>query len=542
MLGLMMDTPLLVSALLRHAAVAHGEVEVVSREADGRQHRQSYRELERRCRRLANALGALGVQPGDRVATLAWNGHRHLEAIYAVAGMGAVCHTVNPRLFLEQIVYIINHADDRVVCFDGTLAPLVAELMPRCAGVRDWVLLADDDQAAAGLPRPVRVYEPLLAAATDDFDWPDLDEREACGLCYTSGTTGNPKGVLYSHRSSVLHALAAALPDAVSVSALDVVMPISPMFHVMAWGIPHYAPCMGAKLVLPGPKLDPESLYTLFEQEGVTVTAAVPTVWFGLLAWMRERKLRFGTLQRALIGGSACPRSVIDALQGEFGVQVVHGWGMTETSPIATTGRIKAKHRALSTNDRHALQTLQGRPLFGMELKVVGPDGLAQPWDGTSFGELLVRGPWVTSGYFRGEGGEVLRDGWFPTGDIATIDADGYVHITDRAKDLVKSGGEWISSIELENTAVAHPGVAEAAAIGVPHPKWTERPLLVVVRKAGATVTREELLAFYQGRVAKWCVPDDVVFVDALPHTATGKLLKASLREQYRGHVWPDPA
>ena len=539
MLGLMMQQPLLISAILQHANTSFPEVEIASRGADGAMHRYTYADLYRRCGQLANALHALGVKPGERIATLAWNNHRHLELIYAVGGMGAVCHTINPRLFLEQIVYIVNHAEDRYVCFDRSFIPLVTELAPRCPGVLAWVLLDDTLDGTQGVDAAVINYEGLVGTAPAPYAWPALDEHTACALCYTSGTTGNPKGVLYSNRSSVLHAMAAAMPDGVCVSAQDVLMPISPMFHVMAWAMPHYGPMCGAKLVLPGQRLDPESLHRLFEDEGVTATCAVPTVWFALVAYWRERKLKPTTLDRALIGGAACPRALIDTLQDEFDVHVVHGWGMTETSPIATTGRLKRTHLGLSKNQQHARQAKQGRPMFGVELKVVDDQGREQPRDGASVGELMIRGPWIASGYFKAEGEGVLRDGWFPTGDVAHIDADGYVQITDRAKDLVKSGGEWISSIELENTAVAHPAVAEAAVIGVPHEKWCERPLLLVVQRPGTTATREEVLAFFQGRVAKWSIPDDVVFVDALPHTATGKLLKTKLREQYREHAWP---
>ncbi len=537
MLGQMMQTPLLVSSVLRHAAAAHGDTAIVSRGPDGRDRHSTYAGLHRRACRLANALASLGVAPGERVATLAWNGHRHLELYYAVSGMGAVCHTVNPRLFPDQIAYIVAHAEDAVVCFDPAFASLVESLAPRCPGVRAWVLMADEaEMTDVAVPR-LLCYETLLAAASDDYAWPALDEHTASGLCYTSGTTGNPKGVLYSHRSTVLHAMAIALPDALGLSARDVVAPVSSMFHVMAWGLPYAATLVGSTLVLPGPKLDGASLFRLFEDARVTFSAAVPTVWLGLAAYMGQHGVRPTTLRRVLVGGAACPRSLIATMQDDFGVEVIHGWGMTETSPLGTVSRPTAKHDGLPPERRLDLQAKQGRVMFGVEARIVGADGADLPHDGVAFGELLVRGPWVCASYFMGEGGDALRDGAFPTGDVATIDPDGYVEITDRAKDVIKSGGEWISSIALENLAVAHPGIQEAAVIGVPHARWSERPLVVAVRKPGATVTAAELLAFYDGKVARWWRPDDVVFVDALPHTATGKLLKTQLRADFRDHL-----
>jgi fatty-acyl-CoA synthase len=536
MRGLMMDVPLLVSSLIRHADRCHGDTEIVTRTVEGPIHRTTYREAHRRARRLAAALSALGVRPGERVGTLAWNTFRHLEIYYAVSGMGAVCHTINPRLFPEQIAYIVNHAEDAVLCFDTTFAPLVEKLAPALTGVRRFVALAD--RAAGAIPR-LAAYEELLAGARDDFEWPELDERTASSLCYTSGTTGNPKGVLYEHRSTVLHSFASALPDALGLSAREVVLPVVPMFHVNAWGLPYACALTGAKLVLPGPRLDGAGLYELFETEGVTVSAGVPTVWMGLLAYLREQRLRFSTLRRVVVGGSAAAPSLIRAFQDEFGVQVLHAWGMTEMSPIGTAGTLKAKDLRRPAQEQLALQAKQGRAIYGVELKIVDAEGRDLPWDGKTSGELLVRGPWILNEYFKGEGGPPLRGGWFPTGDVATIDPDGYMQITDRSKDVIKSGGEWISSIDLENIAVAHPAVAEAAVVAARHPKWDERPLLLVVLRAGARPTREELLAFYDGKVARWWVPDDVVFVDQLPHTATGKLQKTKLREQYRDHRWP---
>ncbi len=534
MLGLMMNEPLLVSSLLEHADRNHPDTEVVSRTCEGAIHRYTYHDAHVRSRRLANALKRLGVAFGDRVGTLAWNGYRHFELYYAVSGMGAVIHTVNPRLFPEQIVYIVDHAQDRYVCFDLTFAPLVEKLAAACPRVEGWIAMTDRAHMPAIKVPKLLCYEELVEAERDDFAWPTFDENTAAGLCYTSGTTGNPKGVLFSHRSNVLHAYAISLPDVSNYSARSVVLPIVPMFHVNAWGIPYAGPMVGAKLVFPGPGLDPANLYDLFEREKVNRSSGVPTVWLNLIQYMREKKLRFSTLEKTVIGGAACPPAMLKTLQEEFGVQVFHGWGMTEMSPVGTVNTPKLKHDALGPEERFTLSLKQGRALPGVQMKIVDGDGHELPRDGVAFGELLVKGPWIVREYYRGEGGSILRDGWFPTGDVATIDPDGYMQITDRSKDVIKSGGEWISSIELENVAVGHPAVLEAAVIGVPHPKWNERPLLIVVKKPGAEVTREELLAFYQGKVAKWCIPDDVSFVEQLPHTATGKLSKLTLRQQFR--------
>jgi fatty-acyl-CoA synthase len=539
MRGLMMETPLLVSSIIRHAAVNHGDTEIVSQSADGTRHRYTYSDAYRRSCRLANALTSLGVEAGDTVGTLAWNGYRHFEAYYGISGLGSVCHTINPRLFQEQIVYIINHAEDKYVLFDTGFIKLVEEMAGRCAAVEGWIAMCDPDGMPDSPLPNMFCYEELVGAERDDFDWPLLDENQACGLCYTSGTTGHPKGVLYSHRSTVLHAMTAALPDAMDLSARDTVMPVSSMFHVMAWGLPYTAALVGARVVLPGPKLDPASLYRLFEEERVTMSGGVPTIWLGLIAYMQQNSLQLSSLKRVVVGGAACPRSVIATLEDDFGVEVVHAWGMTEMSPIGTLNRMKATHAELSSDQRHDLQMKQGRGVFGVEMKIVDGDGSDVPRDGKAFGDLMVRGPWICRSYHKQTDEEVLRDGWFSTGDVATIDADGYMQITDRSKDVIKSGGEWISSIELENLAVGHPAVQEAAVIGVPHPKWTERPLLLVVMKPGATVSREDLLGFYDGKVARWWVPDDVVFVDELPHTATGKVLKTSLRDTYRDYQLP---
>ena len=544
MQGLMMDVPLLISSLIRHADRHHGDTEIVSRLVEGGIHRSNYREVHRRARKLANALGALGVKKGHRVGTLAWNGYRHLEAFYGISGMGAVMHTINPRLFPEQITYIINHAEDSYLLFDLTFVPLIEKLAPMCKSVKGWIVMTDRAHMPQAGIRNLLCYEDLVNAQADDYEWPELDERTASSLCYTSGTTGNPKGVLYSHRSTVIHAYAAALPDALDVSARDVLLPVVPMFHANAWALPYSCALVGAKMVLPGFQLDGKSLYELFETERVTVSAGVPTVWLALLQYMGQNKLKFSTMNRTAIGGSACPPAMIKSFQEEYGVQVLHAWGMTEMSPIGTVNTFKSKHLNLPKEQKYAIQNKQGRTVYGVDIKIVDDDGKELPWDAKAFGNVLVRGPWISNGYFKGEGGDPMRKDekgmdWFPTGDVATIDPDGYMQITDRSKDVIKSGGEWISSIDLENAAVAHPAVAEAAVVGIRHPKWDERPLLIVVKKKDAQVTREELIKFFEGRVAKWWIPDDVVFVDQLPHTATGKLLKTKLREDYKDYKLP---
>jgi acyl-CoA synthetase (AMP-forming)/AMP-acid ligase II len=538
--GLMMDTPLLISDLIRHADRHHGAGEIVSKTVeDGALHRYSYRDAHRRARRLANALKALGVGMHDRLATLAWNGFRHFEIYYAVAGSGAVIHTINPRLFPDQIAYIGNHAEDQVVFFDLTFAPLVEKLAPQLKSVKHFVAMTD----AAHLPKNnipnLRCYEELIEQAAEEYEWPSFDERTAACLCYTSGTTGNPKGALYTHRSTILHAYAAALPDALNVSARDVILPVVPMFHVNAWGMPYSCALTGAKLVFPGQHLDGKSLHQLFEAEEVTMSAGVPTVWLGLLNYMKEQKLGFSTLKRVVIGGSACPPAMIRAFQDDFGVEVLHAWGMTEMSPLGTVTTFKRKHLKQSKEERYALQNKQGRAIYGVDFRVVDENGADLPWDGAAIGDLQVRGPWVIKSYFKGEGGDPLEKDahgarWFPTGDVVNIDAEGFIQITDRSKDVIKSGGEWISSIDLENIAVAHPAIAEAAVIGVKHPKWDERPIVVAVKKPGQEVSKEELLKFYEGKIAKWWMPEDVVFVSELPHTATGKLSKLTLRQQFK--------
>jgi len=539
MLGLMMRWPLTISSLIRHADQCHGDTEIVSRTIEGPIHRYTYRDAHTRARRLANALGRLGVVPGERVATLAWNGYRHFELYYAVSGVGAIIHTINPRLFHDQLAHIVNHAGDRLVFFDLTFLPLVEKLAPVCPSVTTWIALTDRAHMPSSSLK-LACYEELVGAERDDYRWPELDEETAAGLCYTSGTTGNPKGVLFSHRSTVLHAMAVCLPDAKGYSAQSVILPIVPMFHVNAWGIPYSAPLVGAKLVFPGAGLDGKSLYELFESEGVKSSAGVPTVWLGLIQYMKQNNLKFSTFEQTTIGGSACPAAMMRTLRDDFGVSVAHGWGMTEMSPVGTIGSPKAKHLRLSADERFALSLKQGRPLYGVEMKIVDAQGRELPRDGIATGDVMVKGPWVMRDYYRNDQSSPLSaDGWFPTGDVGSIDPDGYLQITDRSKDVIKSGGEWISSIELENVAIGHPGVVEAAVIGVFHPKWNERPLLLVVKKPGASLTRDEMLKFYEGKIAKWSTPDDVVFVDELPHTATGKLSKKALRETYKSHRLP---
>jgi 3-(methylthio)propionyl---CoA ligase len=539
MRGQMMDMPLLVSSLIEHADRNHGDVEIVSRTVEGPVHRTTYSEAHARSKRLAQALRRLGVKEGDRVGTLAWNGYRHYELYYGVSGMGAVMHTINPRLFPEQLAFIVGHAEDQHVFFDLTFAPLVEKLSPACKAVKGWVAMCDRGHVPQAKIPNLLCYEELLEREDGAYDWPIFDEWTAAGLCYTSGTTGNPKGVLYSHRSTVLHAYAASLPDIFHCSARSVILPVVPMFHVNAWGIPYFATMNGAKLVFPGAALDGKSLYELFESEKVTQTAGVPTVWLGLLAYMKQNGLRFSTLKMAVVGGSACPPAMIETFRDEYGVECRHAWGMTEMSPLGSMCTLKTKHLDLPREKKQELENKQGRTVYGVQMKIVDGEGKELPRDGKAFGDLLVRGPTILSEYFKGEGGDPLRDGWFPTGDVATIDADGFMQITDRSKDVIKSGGEWISSIDLENIAVAHPAIAEAAVIGVRHPKWDERPLVVAVKKTGAEVTREQLLEFYKGKVAKWWMPDDVAFVEQLPHTATGKLLKTKLRQDFRDYKLP---
>jgi 3-(methylthio)propionyl---CoA ligase len=533
MFGSMMDRPLLVSSLLEHAERQFGSTEIVSRETSGALHRYTFLEAAKRSRQLACALAQLGVTHGGRVASLAWNNHRHLEAYFGVSGSGAVLHTCNPRLHPEQLAYILNHAEDEVLIFDTTFLPLVESIAAHCPMIRQYVLLGGGQD----MPKDSRIpnlvcYENLLAACAGDFVWPEFDERTASTLCYTSGTTGNPKGVLYSHRSTILHTFAVSLPDTLSLSAHDCLLPVVPMFHVNAWGLPYAAAMNGCKLVLPGPKLDGASLYELIEGERVTCSAGVPTIWLGLTQHMEQHDLSLSTMNRTVVGGAAMPEALIRTWTQKFGVEVRHAWGMTETSPVGTQGSLLPKHANLTVEQQCAQRAKQGRAVFGVEMRIIDARGNEQPRDGKAIGELVVRGPWIAAAYFKGEK-PALRDGWFPTGDIATIDADGYMHITDRVKDVIKSGGEWISSIDLENAAVGHPAVLMAAVIGLRHPKWDERPVMFIVTKPRQTVDKAEILAYLADKVAKWWLPDEVIFLDALPLGATGKVQKMELRHQY---------
>ena len=533
--GLMQEPPLLLSSVIEHAARQFGDVEVVSRETHGPLHRYTYQACAARARRLANALQSLGLAAGDALGTIAWNNHRHLETYYAVSGSGMILHTCNPRLHPQQLIYIINHAEDKAVFFDATFAPLIKGIAAHCPKVKHWIALADVEHAPIieGLPDLV-VYENLIAPYSDEFVWPVFDERTAAALCYTSGTTGNPKGALYSHRAIVINALSGCTPNILALSASDAVLPVVPMFHINAWCIPYAAPIAGTKLVLPGPKLDGASLYELMEAEGVTISAGVPTIWLGLLNHVEQNGLKFSTMRRTAVGGSAMPKALIAKFMENYQVDVRHGWGMTETTAVATMGTLMARDRALPHDDQHALLAKQGKSVFGVDIKIVDDHGIELPRDGSSQGELMVRGQWIVSGYYKAETSPLV-DGWFPTGDIATIAADGVMQIRDRTKDVIKSGGEWISSIDLENAAIAHPSVAMAAVIGVKHAQWDERPLLILVRKPEAALEKQEILDFLAARVAKWWVPDDVVFVDSLPVGGTGKVQKNELRKVYGG-------
>ena len=540
MFGLMQQQSLLISSLIDFAERHHGDGEVVSRRVEGDVHRYTWADVANRSRQLANALDALKLSQGDRVATLAWNGYRHLEMYFGVSGSGRVLHTLNPRLHPDQVVWIANHAEDQVLCFDMTFLPLVQAVHARCSSVKLWVALCDADKLPAdtGIPN-LTSYETLIGQQASTYVWPELDENTASSMCYTSGTTGNPKAALYSHRSTLLHAYAAALPDVMCISARDAILPVVPMFHVNAWGIPYSAAMTGAKLVFPGPALDGKSVYELIEAEKVTFAAGVPTVWQMLLGHMKPANLKFSSLKRTVIGGSACPPAMIDAFRDDYGVDVLHAWGMTEMSPLGTLCTLKNKHLSLPAEAQMKLRLKQGRAIFGVDMKIVNEAGEALPHDGKTYGDLLVKGPWIIREYYKQEGASPLRDGWFPTGDVATLDEDGFMQITDRSKDVIKSGGEWISSIDIENIAMAHPDVAMAACIGMPHPKWDERPVVCVVRKPSSTLTAAELLKFYEGKTAKWQIPDDAVFVDAIPLGATGKMLKTKLREQLSGYKLP---
>ena len=543
MLGLMQSQPLLISSLIEFAARHHGDGEIVSRRVEGDIHRYTYRDLAARAKRLANALDAMQLQFSDRVASLAWNGYRHMEMYFGVSGSGRVLHTVNPRLHPDQIAWIMNHAEDQVLCFDLSFLPLVQAVHAKCPTVKKWVALCDADRlpADSGIPGLVS-YEEWIGAASEVYVWPQFDENTASSLCYTSGTTGDPKAALYSHRSTTLHAYAAALPDVMCLSARDAVLPVVPMFHVNAWGIPYSAALTGCKVVFPGPAMDGKSIYELMEAEQVTYAAGVPTVWQMLLGYIGPQGLKFSSLKRTVIGGSACPPAMITAFQDGYGVEVLHAWGMTEISPLGTLCTLKNKQLHLPKDEQMKILQKQGRAIYGVDMKIVNGDGEELPWDGKTYGDLMVKGPWIVDTYYKGSSPLVADANghrWFPTGDVATIDADGFMQITDRSKDVIKSGGEWISSIDIENIAMGHPAIAMAACIGMPHPKWDERPIVAVALKPGAQVTREELLAFYEGKIAKWQIPDDVVFVDAIPIGATGKMLKVRLRDQLKDYVLP---
>ncbi|HUH85250.1 MAG TPA: 3-(methylthio)propionyl-CoA ligase [Stellaceae bacterium] len=542
MRGLMMDRPLLIGALIRYAAEYHGDTEIVTRTTEGPIHRYNYVEAERRAKQLAKAMMRLGVGMGDRVATIAWNNHRHYELYFGVSGIGAVCHTINPRLFADQLRYIVNHADDKLLFLDLTFVPIAEKMAPEWPGVGHYVIMTDRAHMPETSLKGALCYEDLIAAETSALDWPEFDENTASSLCYTSGTTGNPKGALYTHRSTLLHSFAVCSANAVAISMRDSILPVVPMFHVNAWGIPYAAAMSGAKLVFPGPKLDGASLHELMTAEGVTLSLGVPTVWLGLLQYLEQSGKRLDTVKRVTVGGSAVPRAMIEAFEMKYGIECIHGWGMTEMSPVGSLGLPKAKHLKRSREEQIDVKAKQGFPLFGVDMKVVTADSKVAPHDGITSGELHVRGPWIVGGYFNDDGATAAAfdaEGWFCTGDVAVIDPDGYMVIVDRSKDVIKSGGEWISSIDVENAAMGHPDVAEAAVIGLPHPKWDERPLLVVVPKSGRQPTKEDINAFLGDKIAKWQLPDDVVFLPEIPHGATGKVLKTRLREQFKDYRLP---
>jgi fatty-acyl-CoA synthase len=537
--GLMQDWSLLIHRIIDHAAIQHGTREVVSRSVEGPIHRTNYATIRARALRVAERLMTAGIKRGDRVATLAWNTWRHLESWYGIAGIGAVYHTVNPRLFPEQIVWIINHAKDRILLADLSFVPLLEAIGEKLPAIEQYVLLTDSAHMPSTRLKRAVAYEDWIAQTSGDQTWAEFDENTAAGMCYTSGTTGHPKGVVYSHRSNVLHSMALCNPDAFAVSSRGVVLPVVPMFHANSWSIAFSAPMMGAKLVMPGAGLDGASLYDLLEAEQVTLSAGVPTVWLMLLQYMEQRGKRFSSLKRVMIGGSACPRAMIETFENTYGVEVFHAWGMTEMSPVGTLGSIKAAVADRRGSELVDIKQKQGFAPFTVEFKITDDAGADLPWDGTTFGRLRVRGPAVARAYYDDPAAILDQDGFFDTGDVATINADGYMEITDRAKDVIKSGGEWISSIALENLAVGHPDVAEAAVIGIAHRKWGERPLLVIVLKEGRQLTRQEVLRYLAGKIAKWWLPDDVQFVAGIPHTATGKINKLQLRQEFEAYRLP---
>ena len=538
MLGLMSKQQLLISSLIEHSGKYHGETEIAHCLHDGTVEKTNYKETLFRIKKLASGLLKINVKLGDKIGTLAWSNLRHFELYYGIAGLGAICHTINPRLFKEQIIFIINDAEDKVIFLDLDFADLISQVSDELHTVEKFIFLCDKKDMPKNISfnKPVLCYEELMEHNENLENWPVFSENTASSLCYTSGTTGNPKGVLYSHRSTVIHTLAAAAPDAFKLSSVDVVMPIAPMFHANAWGIPYVATMVGAKIVLPGRNLDGESIYNLLESEKVTFTAAVPTIWLMLLEFLEKKNKKINFLKSCAIGGSACPKFMIETFSEKYGVEVIHAWGMTETSPLGTVNKPLSKHLKLIKEKKVKLATKQGRPVYGVDIKITNDAGTELKRDGKSFGNLWVKGPWICSGYLNISNSNThLEDGWFLTGDVATIDSDGYMQITDRVKDVIKSGGEWISTIEIENIAVAHPKVLEAAVVGVLHHKWDERPLLMIVTKE--EVTKEEVFSFLEGKIAKWCMPDDILFLKDLPHTATGKVRKVDLKEKYRSYL-----
>ncbi len=540
MFGKMQDVPLLVNKILDHALVNHAEREIVSRLVEGEIHRETYGDAHLRARKLSQALKKLGMGEGDVIATLAWNTHRHFEAWYGITGIGGVYHTLNPRLFAEQLVYIINHADDKLIFTDLTFVPLLEGIADQIPNVKGIIIMSD----AAHMPdtnlQNVHCYEDLLDGQNGDFNWAEVGENAPCGICYTSGTTGNPKGVCYTHRSNVLHTLASLSADVFGLRSTDSIMPVVPMFHANAWGIAFSAPAAGSKIVNPGANMDGESIYELLTDEKVTFTAAVPTVWLMLLQHLEANNLKLPVLENVAIGGSAVPRVMLEKFERDYGVQVKHAWGMTELSPLGTIATFKSGMEDMNFDEQMDIKVKQGRAPYLVDMKITDDEGKELPHDGKAFGHLKVRGPFIVAEYIKGDGGEILdEDGFFDTGDVATIDPLGFMQITDRSKDVIKSGGEWISSIEIENIAVGHDGVQEAAVIGIAHPKWDERPLLIIIKNEGAELSKDEILGYLQGKIAKWWMPDDVAFVDEIPHTATGKIQKLTLREQFADYTFP---